>query len=86
LENLNLGDFPQILGNHLEAKQLSRKPRNSISGRIFISNLQQIFYQFQAKKGFSGFLVSTQKLVEFSEAWKISFGDWRKEKKFPDVT
>jgi len=46
---LNLGDFFWILGNHLEAKQLSLKPRNSISGRIFISNLQYFFYQFQAK-------------------------------------
>ena len=31
--------FFQILGNHLEANQLSRKPRNNILGRIFISNL-----------------------------------------------
>lgn len=35
-ENLNLGDFSRILGNHLEVKQLSQKPKNSILGRIFI--------------------------------------------------
>jgi hypothetical protein len=37
---MKLGDFSRILGNHLEAKQLSRKSKNSISGRIFISNAQ----------------------------------------------
>lgn len=36
--------------------------------------------------GCSWFLVLTQKLVEFSEAWKITFEDWSKERSFLNRT
>jgi hypothetical protein len=38
-KNIISGDFSRILGLHLDAKHLSRKSKNSIPGRTFLSNL-----------------------------------------------
>lgn len=46
---MNLGDFFLYLGKHLEAQHLSQSSKNSISRKMFFSNLQLIFVAIQAK-------------------------------------
>jgi hypothetical protein len=45
LSNMNLDDFFQILGLHLEAKHLIQKSKNSLPGRISF----QIYHRFSSR-------------------------------------